>query len=389
MEYEDLIHRCFRCGYCKFTKDYGDFNCPSYRKFGFETYSPGGRMWLLRGWLEGEIPGTADLAGIFYSCASCGNCRERCVMNFREDLVDIFTAARTEFVEKGLTPPAVRDYFRNIQLSGNPYKLPQDKRGEWAAGLEIKPFKGQEYLFYAGCLGSYDDKGKEIAQKVAALLIGAGFDIGILGNEEHCDGNDVKVMGEAGLFQLLAEKNIAKFRDAGVHKIITLSPHSYNVFKNDYPNDQGAFTVMHYTQAVSAALEEGRVSFGELDTKVTYHDPCYLGRHNEEYESPRKILSSIPGLSLIEMERNSQDSACCGGGGGNVFTDILGGGPESPARVRVREAAATGAEILAVACPACARMLEDALKAEEGLEKRLRVLDIAEIADRAGINQKA
>ena len=388
MEYSDIIHRCFRCGYCKFTKDYGEFNCPSYRKFRFETYSPGGRMWLLRGWLGGEVAASGQLAEIFYACASCGNCKEHCVMNFREDLVDILTAARCELVEQGWAPPAVRDFFKNIHTSGNPYKQPQAKRGEWAVDLGIEPYQGQEYLFYVGCLGSYDERGKQISKKAASLLVKAGFDIGILGGEEHCDGNEVKTMGEAGLFQLLAEKNTSKFKEAGIHKIITLSPHSYNTFKKDYPGLDGDFTIMHYTQAIAKALDKGTVSFGELSARVTYQDPCYLGRHNQEYEAPRKILAAIPGLSLMEMEKSFQNSGCCGGGGGNVFTDILGGGPESPARVRAREAAAIGAEILAVACPGCARMLDDAIKAEEDLAERLSVMDISEIAEAAGINTK-
>jgi Fe-S oxidoreductase len=387
MEYSEVIHRCFRCGYCKFTKDYAEVNCPSYRKFRFETYSPGGRMWLLRAWLEGEISASAQLAEIFYACASCGNCKEHCLMNFREDLVDILTAARRELVEQGWAPPAVRDFFKNIHTTGNPYKQRQDKRGEWAEGLGLDRYNGQEYLFYIGCLGSYDDRGKQIARKAASLLVKAGFDIGILGDQEHCDGNEVKVMGEEGLFQLLAKENIARFNEAGVRKIITLSPHSYNVFKKEYPSLDGDFIVMHYIQAVAKALDKGSVSFGELPARVTYQDPCYLGRHNLEYDAPRKVLSAIPGLSLVEMERSYRNSGCCGGGGGNVFTDILGGGPESPARIRVREAAAVGAEILAVACPGCARMLDDALKTEGNLEGRLRVMDISEITEAAGIKR--
>jgi Fe-S oxidoreductase len=344
-------------------------------------------MWLLRAWLEGEISASAQLAEIFYACASCGNCKEHCLMNFREDMVDILTAARRELVEQGWAPPAVRDFFKNIHTSGNPYKQPQDERGEWARDLDLKPYDGQEYLFYVGCLGSYDERGKQIARTAASVLVKAGFDIGILGDRERCDGNDVKVMGEEGLFQLLAKENIATFNETGVRKIITLSPHSYNVFKKEYPSLNGDFTVIHYTQALAEALDKGSVSFGDLSSRVTYQDPCYLGRHNQEYDAPRKILSAIPGLSFMEMEKSSQNSGCCGGGGGNVFTDILGGGPDSPARVRVREAAAVGAQILAVACPGCARMLDDAVKAEEDLVEQIRVMDISEIAEAAGIKQ--
>jgi len=384
MEYADIIHRCFRCGYCKLTRDYEIINCPSYRKYRFETFSPGGRMWLLRAWREGELNPGSRLAEIFYACASCGNCELHCVMDFRDNLTDIFTTARGELVEHGLTPPAARDIFKNLQISGNPYKQPQEERGSWADGLEIVPYKGQEYLLYVGCIGSYDEKGKQIARCLVQVLKQVGYDIGILGNEETCDGNDVRVMGETGLFQLLAENNISTFNEKGVKKIITLSPHGFNVFRNEYPKLGAQFEVLHYSQAIARSILDNQLEFGEFKARVTLQDPCYLGRHNDEYEAPRQILAAIPGVSLIEMKKNQEDSGCCGGGGGNIFTDILGAGPESPARIRIKEALDTGAEILAVTCPGCARMLEDAVKSEN-LDEQLKVMDLAEIIYSVGI----
>jgi Fe-S oxidoreductase len=161
MKYEEIVHRCFRCGYCKFTEDYHDLNCPTYRKFRFETFSPGGRMWLIRAWLNNEIKTSERLQQILFSCATCANCVEHCVFTFKDDLVNIFIAAREKLVDEQIIPPAVRDYFKNIHISGNPYKEPEAERGKWAKGTGIKPFDAQEYLFYVGCVGSYDERAKK------------------------------------------------------------------------------------------------------------------------------------------------------------------------------------------------------------------------------------
>jgi len=382
MKYEEIVHRCFRCGYCKLAGDYSDFNCPAYRKFMFETYSPGGRMWLIRAWLNGDIKNSERFQEILYSCATCANCVEHCVFTFSDDLVNIFIAARGELVNKGIIPPPVRDYFKNISISGNPYKEPADKRGQWSEGSLVEEYKDQEYLFYIGDVGSYDERGKKIAKAVGNLLIKAGLSIGILADKEMCDGNEVRVLGEEGLFKYLAESNISLFKEKGIKKIITLDPHSFNAFKNDYPELGGVFEVYHYTQIMAPLMESGKVPLKDINVKVTYHDPCYLGRHNGEYDAPRRILQSIPGIDFIEMEQSRDNAFCCGGGGGNFFTDILGGGEESPSRIRVKQALQTGASIIAVACPQCAKMLDDAIKVEE-LEDKVEVLDIAEIVGRA------
>ena len=182
---------------------------------------------------------------------------------------------------------------------------------------------------------------------------------------------------------MMAEDNIALFNNLGVKKVVTLSPHSYNVIKNDYPRYGNGFQILHYTQLLERLIEESRLNpSGEMRVKVTYHDPCFLGRWNAEYDAPRRVLEAIPGVTLVEMERNRESALCCGGGGGNFSMDLLGGSPDSPSRRRVREALTTGASILAVACPKCLTILEDAVKVE-GLDDKLIVKDIAEIADEA------
>jgi len=374
--YAEQIHRCFRCGYCKFPNDFTDFNCPSYSRFRFESYSTGGRLWLIWAWLKKEIDWSEHLAKVIFSCATCRNCVQQCPMNFKNEIVDWIVAARSDMIEKGFALPKVRDFLNNISKHGNPWGMPRSKRDAWAEGIKrYRP--GDEYLFYVGCVGSYEERGQRMARNLAELLDGAEVSFGILGVEENCDGNEVYMLGETGLFQELAEKNTQKFKELKGRKVVALSPHAYNSIKNKYPRS-GVFEVFHYTQLLSEIIREGKVRLSELKYKVTYHDPCFLGRYNEVYDAPREILKSIPGIEVVEMKRTRENSFCCGGGSGNIVMDLLGGSTESPSRIRVREAYETGAEILAVACPSCMATLDDAVK-DEGLEGKITVKDIAEL----------
>jgi len=186
------------------------------------------------------------------------------------------------------------------------------------------------------------------------------------------------MLGETGLFQSLVEKNNQRFKELGVSKVITLCPHGYNTMKNIYPASGGNFKVYHYTQILSDLPDKNKTKPSRAAAKVTYHDPCFLGRYNNIYDEPRQILRSIPGIKLVEMERSRRDAFCCGGGSGNFVTDLLAGSVDSPARVRAREAYETGADTLAVACPSCLTMLTDAVKAEN-LDDKLAVKDISQI----------
>jgi Fe-S oxidoreductase len=335
-------------------------------------------MWLIHAWLNGEIESSPHYAEILYSCVACANCQEQCVYQFKDNLLDILQAAKAELVSEGLIPPTVRDYFKAISVNGNPYKRPPEERGKWAEGTGIQEFSDHEFLFYVGCVGSHDESGVKMARSVGTLLSEAGVSLGILGNQETCDGNEVRVLGETGLFSLLAEDNIRRFNEKGVKNIITLDPHAYNAFTKEYPKVGGDFEVRHYTEILAMLIKEKKIVPSEYRVKVTYHDPCYLGRHHRIYDPPRKILKSIPGLELAEMRRNRENAFCCGGGGGNFFTDIIGAGEDCPNRIRMREALATGAEILAVACPNCAKMLTDAIKMEDQ-EDNLEIMDISAI----------
>ncbi|MFC1821981.1 (Fe-S)-binding protein [Thermodesulfobacteriota bacterium] len=376
-EYAEQIHRCFRCGWCKFTSKYEDFNCPPYKRFRFDTYSASGRLWLIGAWLRNEIEWSENLAEILYSCTACKNCAEQCPMNFAPDIVDWIVAARKDMVDKSRIPPQVIQFFKSVNIHGNPFKLPENERDAWADGVKrYEP--GDEYLFYVGCLGSYYDLGQNMAKSLVDLFDQAGLSYGIMGNEEICCGNEVYLLGETGIFNVLVSNNTQKFKDLGVKKIVTLCPHGYHVMKNFYPGAKEDFEVYHYTQFLNELMQTDKLNFSENNVKVTYHDPCFLGRHNKVYEEPRQILQNIPGLELVEMEGNREDSSCCGGGGGNFVIDLLAGSEDSPNRVRVRKAYETGATILAVACPSCRVMFTDAIKSED-LETKLIIKDISEI----------
>jgi Fe-S oxidoreductase len=383
-KYGDVIHRCFRCGYCKFPVNWMDVNnCPAYARFRMETYSCGGRLWLTRAWLEGEIEWSDHLADIMFSCTACKNCEVKCPLSFNVDIMNMMIAAKGEMVERGEISSQVKEFLENIQRHGNPYGTSREKRSEWMEGMGIEEYQGQEFLYYVGCVGSYDTRGQETARVLGKVLQKAGVSFGVLGNDENCDGNEVKNIGEETLFEMLAEDNVAQFQNLGVQKVVTLSPHSYNTMKNDYPGLNAKFEVLHYTQLLQCIIHDGNLDIsGGYNATVTYHDPCFLGRWNEEYEIPRAVLKAVPGVQLVEMERNKGGALCCGGGGGNFYIDLLGGSEDSPARRRVREAGETGANILAVACPNCLTMLEDAVKAE-GLEDKLTVMDVAEIVGEA------
>jgi len=383
-DHREYIYHCLKCGACRSAfRVYGP-TCPSGERFGFDSYYAIGRLGIARAVLEDKLKVTDKTAQRVFTCASCGACDEQCYPAMGLKPLQVIEDLKAMMVEEGVVPPKVRDFLENVYKYGNPYGEIGEKRGKWADGSGIKQFElRDQFLLYIGCVGSYDTRSQEAAKALGSLLLEAGISFGILGAEEKCDGNEVLRLGEKELFEHLAQENIKTLKDLQVKSIITLSPHSYNVMKNEYHELGADFEVAHYTQFLRDVIKNKKLKPTKgFKARVTYHDPCFLGRHNKEYDAPREVLLSIPGVELVEMGSRREHSFCCGGGGGNFYTDMLGGAESSPSRTRIREACATGAQVVAVACPTCLTMLEDAIKVE-GLEDKLVVKDVAELVKEA------
>lgn len=320
-----------------------------------------------------------------WDCTTCSTCSERCPKQVNP--MDMLIALRSQIVERGRVHPNVKTALESTFRYGNPLTMPREDRAAWVGDTLVKNYEeGRDYLYFVGCTPSYDPRVQQVARSLARLMAKADVDFGILGEEESCCGSEVRRLGEAGLFEMMVEENQELLKSLGIHKMVTTSPHCFNVFKNDYPKN--GMQVEHYTQLLSGLVDQdsgtarGHLSFtGSVDAKVTYHDPCYLGKHNHIFEEPRKVLLSIPGLQLVEMDRSREKSLCCEGGGGRMWLEGTNPGVRL-AQSRIKEALETGAEILATACPFCLLTLEEAVK-HLNAEDKIRVMDIAEIAAQA------
>lgn len=330
-----------------------------------------------------------------WDCTSCFTCVERCPKDVEP--AELIISLRGELVEGGRVPETVGTALMSIFRQGNPSSMAREDRELWAEGVEESldraknaAQEGCDFLYYVGCIPSYDRRIQPVARALLRTFQDAGIEVGTLGTEESCCGNEVRRMGEVGLFEMLVEENGETFRgiaeSAGARGLVATSPHCFNTFKNEYGLD--GMEILHYTQLLARLIEEGRVTFpgsvaseGGEERLVTYHDPCFLGKQNKVFDEPRAILEAIPGVKLVEMDRNRERSLCCEGGGGRMWVEGTNL-EERLAFQRVEEAAETGAEILAVACPFCLLTLEDAVKVR-GLDEQMQVMDIMELVDAA------
>jgi Fe-S oxidoreductase len=311
-----------------------------------------------------------------WDCTTCATCFSRCpkLVNPMEAVI----ALRGAFVEKGRVHPNVKTALESTFRHGNPLTMPREDRAAWVGDMAVKSIEqGAEYLYYVGCTPSYDPRVQGVTRAIVNLLQGGGLDFGILGAQENCCGSEVRRLGELGLFEMMVEENQETLRSLGVTRMFTTSPHCFNAFKNDYPKN--GLQVQHYTQVMAGLLDTHSLSFSKpFEKTVTYHDPCYLGKHNGVFDEPRRVLKSIPGLTLVEMDRSREKSLCCEGGGGRMWLEGTNPGTRL-AQMRVKEALETGAQVLATACPFCLLTLEEAVK-HLNAEGQMRVMDIAEIA---------
>ena len=325
-----------------------------------------------------------------WQCTTCMNCLRVCPKEV--NMIEIMPAVREQAVLDGNVPAELQEVFENTFEYGNPMGESPRKRAEWTkeAGVEVPTLKelGRpvDVLWYVECYPAYHPRGKDASRALARILNALEVDFGILGTEEKCTCDSQRLAGESGLFEELAEENIKTLKKYKHEKILVTDPHALNAFRKEYPKLGGTFDVVHYTTYLAPLMDKLDLK-KSLDLKVTFHDPCYLGRHNGEFEAPRKMIEALPGVSLTEMARCKLNSYCCGGGGGGMWLDgfMSDHVTERLSERRVREAVETGADVLAVCCPYEVSRFEDAVKST-GNEGKLLVRDIAElVVDAMGV----
>ena len=359
----DAFKRCFQCGLC-------DSVCPWNRVRNFSMRK------IVR---QATFGFTEIESEDIWRCTTCGTCPQKCPRDVKQ--IESGVALRRIATEYGVFPASVKP-IRTISASligeGNPLNEERSSRAKWAEGLSVPEFtEDMEILYFPGCYFSYDPRLKKVARATAGILKKAGVEFGILGEKESCCGESIRKTGDEELFKRLAKENIKNFIDAGVKKVLVSSPHCYHTFKNEYPEFMVHFEVVHISQYLFELIRDGRIEIkNEYAKKVTYHDPCYLGRHNGVYDEPREVLGHISGLHLNEMPDNRVSSLCCGGGGGRIWMETPKG--ERFSDLRLEQAIGVGAEVLVTSCPYCITNFEDSrinLDAEETIE----IKDLTEI----------
>ena len=361
----EVFKLCFQCGLC-------DAVCP-WNKV---------RTFSMRKIIREAAFGLTEIDGEdIWRCTTCGACPAQCPRGVKQ--IDVSVSLRRVASEYEVFPASVRS-ARTARASliseGNPLQGERKKRADWAKDLSVKTYtEGMEALYFVGCYLSYDPRMKKVATATSNILKKAGVDFGILGSQENCCGESIRKTGSEEVFKRLAKENIKTFIDNGVKKIIVSSPHCYHTFKNEYPEFMVNFEVVHINQYLLELINDGRIELTkDFGKKVTYHDPCYLGRHNGVYDEPRDVLKKISGLELVEMEDFGKNSLCCGGGGGRIWMDTPK--EERFSDLRLEQANEVGARILATSCPYCITNFEESRLNLE-YEDVLEIKDITEIVN--------
>jgi len=350
------------------------------------AHAPGGKVSPPLG-VDSEITISANslferiTAEEIWSCTSCKACDEICPVNI-EILDKILDMRRYLALMESDFPAELGNAYRAMENQGNPWGMNQGERGDWAKDLDVtvldpsSPFT-HEYLYWVGCAGSFDDKNKRVTQSMAKLLKRAGIDVAILGPNEMCTGDSARRSGNEYLFQMLAMPNVEMLNGMGVQKIITQCPHCFNTLANEYPQLGGKYEVVHHSHLLESLIESGKldVSNATLEERITYHDSCYLGRHNDVYMAPRNVVGSINGVEVVEMPRNGTKGMCCGAGGARMWMEENIGTKVNDERAA--EAISTGATRVATACPFCYVMLDDGVKGAGKEEHEVKVADIS------------
>jgi Fe-S oxidoreductase len=386
------FYSCADCGRCS-------DNCPANaagrplsprfltikaRDYSFQHYPVFGRS-------NGGVP---LVGGIYsedeiWSCTTCGACEEECplLVEYIDKIVDL----RRGLIDSGKVPQTLQKPLKALEMRGNPYGKLEKRRAEWANGKEfqqscsVKVLDGKQSvdtLYFVDSITSYDDRMQSIGRATAKILNGCGVDFGILGTAEKDSGHEVRRFGEETLFRALRNENAEAIKASGARRIVTADPHALNALKHDYKDLP---PVEHISQVIAREAKTGQIEFKSVENEnnvYTYHDPCYLGRHNQIYDDPRKVLDAIPGLKRVEMKRSRDRSFCCGGGGLMLFYE-----PKEEQRMgvlRVKMAADAGANVIVTACPYCMVNIEDAIKVA-GLEGKMSAIDLAELIEKHAV----
>jgi Fe-S oxidoreductase len=326
---------------------------------------------------------------VLWSCVTCGACVEQCPVDI-EHVDHIVDMRRYQVLIESQFPKEAHTLLRNLERAGDPWGRGPNARLEWTTGLpfEVRVFGEDgadklpddvEYLLWVGCAGALDDRAKKTTRAVAELLHEAGVSFMVLGGGETCTGDPARRLGQELLFQELAKQNVETLTAAGAKKIVVTCAHCFNALSNEYPQLGGVFDVVHHSQLLARLLAEGRLKpANEVNTQVTYHDPCYLGRHNRVFDAPRDVLQSVPGLRLVEMPRSRETSFCCGAGGARMWMEETIGTRINEARTD--QALDTGAEVVAAACPYCIVMLTDGVTTRQQQGKAGEAVRVADIS---------
>ncbi len=421
-DYHYEMSHCHRCSYCKFvpfqlvkSKRFS-CNCPSIALRNFHSYSAGGRVILGLSLLEGRLKEyTETMKQIVFECTMCGACQVQCrTYNYNLNPIEVMQELRNHFIEQGELIPEHMMMIEGMKREDNVFGEPKKERGNWAEGLDVKDVNKEkaDVLFHAGCRASYDEDFQPVARAAVSILKKAGVDVGISGKSESCCGGRAHEIGYEGEFRNYAEDLVSRVKASGATKLVTICADCYGTFKGNYSaiGMKPDVEVLHITQYVDQLIKEGKIKFTtEIPLRVTYHDPCRLGRRGEPgvqwkgeykrlephifapvpekpvklglegcYDPPRDILKAIPGVELVEMERNRIHSFCCGAGGGvlEAFEDLA----LHTAGERIEEAKATKADAMVTACPWCERNFRDTL--EENNDE-FPVYDIMELVNKA------
>ncbi len=371
---EDNIFKCWNCNFCYST-------CPiNQSMIPYMVHGPSGITQSIYYAIKWDLfSKREELTHILYSCTTCNGCTITCKeMSAGVDVLKIIEEGRKLLVDKMIGPaPSQRGALKSLQNNGNPYAQPGEDRFKWLKEkVKWVPEEQVDFILFVGCTPSYDATINKMARAIISILKKAGIDFGIMRGEVCC-GSPALRMGDPFLFEDLRGRNTENILMSGAKKVITISPHCYNTFAHDYDLPDGV-EVLHYTQFLEELLRKGLIKPKPKEAKVTYHDPCYLTKHNDIWEAPRQVLTAISGLELVEMPHNRRYSLCCGGGGGRMWLEVEE--KEKIERIRLHEALEAGAGTLVVACPWCYTMLNNAIL-DMGKEDEIAIMDVAQLLD--------